>query len=157
MNRLWAPWRIEYVKKPKAKGCIFCKIFREKKDRKNFVILRAKHCFAVFNKFPYNNGHTMVVANRHLGNLRDLREEELLDINRTLIKIQGISERVLRPEGFNIGINIGKSAGAGVEKHLHVHIVPRWAGDTNYMPVLADTRVISQGLKEVYDQFKRFL
>ena len=157
MNRLWAPWRIKYIGKPKTKGCVFCKIARQGKDKENLVILRSDRCFAVFNKFPYNNGHIMIVSNRHVKTLKALREEELLDMNKVLIKIQSVSQKVLKPSGFNVGINIGKFAGAGIESHLHIHIVPRWIGDTNFMPVLAGTKVISQGLREVYEKFRKAL
>jgi len=148
---------MQYITQKKTKGCVFCRIFREKKDKKNFVILRSSHCFAVLNIFPYNNGHTMVVTNRHVKSLEDLKEEELLDISKTLVKVESTLKKTLSPEGFNIGMNIGKLAGAGIEKHIHIHIVPRWLGDTNFMPVIADTKTIPQSLGRLYKQIKKTL
>lgn len=157
MDKIWAPWRIKYVQQKKPKGCIFCKMLPQKKDKKNFILLRSSHCFAVLNTYPYNNGHVMIVPRRHIRSLEDLREEELLDINKTLIKTKSTLKIILKPLGFNIGMNIGKVAGAGVDKHLHIHIVPRWPGDTNFMPVTAATKVISQSLKGLYEKFERAL
>jgi ATP adenylyltransferase len=148
---------MKYIGQQHVKECIFCKILRQKKDKKNLIILRSRYCFAVFNRFPYNNGHIMIVVNRHVRSPEQLKEQEILDMHRTLIKIHFISKRILKPSGFNIGINIGKFAGAGVDKHLHIHIVPRWVGDTNFMPVLAQTKIISQGLQDLYEKFKKAL
>ncbi|MCK4912892.1 MAG: HIT domain-containing protein [Candidatus Omnitrophica bacterium] len=150
MDKLWAPWRIDYVSRKKQKNCIFCHAFKEKKDKKNFVVLRSKYCFAILNTYPYNNGHVLIVPNRHLKSMEDLKEEELLDMNKTLIKIKSTLKKILDPQGFNIGINIGKVAGAGIANHIHTHIVPRWLGDVNFMPIIANTKVISQSLKELY-------
>ena len=155
MNRLWAPWRINYVSRKKANGCIFCKALKEKKDKKNFIVLRSQYCFAILNTFPYNNGHVMIVPNRHLKSLEDLREKELLDMNKILIKIKSTLKKILNPSGFNIGMNIGKVAGAGIAQHIHIHIVPRWLGDVNYMPILANTKIISQSLRELYTKLKK--
>ena len=155
MNKLWAPWRITYVSNTRVKGCIFCKAFKEKKDKKNLIVLRSKHSFAILNTFPYNNGHIMIVSNRHVSSFEKLREEEILDVNKVLIKIISMLKATLKPAGFNVGINLGKVAGAGIDKHIHIHIVPRWPGDTNFMPVLSDTKIISQSLKELYDRLTR--
>jgi len=157
LNRLWAPWRIKYVAKKKDKNCVFCKIFREKKDSKNYIVLRSKYCYAVLNTFPYNNGHIMIVANRHVRDLEQLPDSELLDMNKTLIKIKSLLKIVLKPHGFNIGVNLGKVSGAGIEKHLHIHIVPRWDGDTNFMPILGNTKIISQSLSELYLRLKKLI
>ncbi|UCC94948.1 MAG: HIT domain-containing protein [Candidatus Omnitrophota bacterium] len=157
MNKLWAPWRIHYIRHKKAKGCIFCKVFKDRRDKKNSVVLRSLHCFVLLNTFPYNNGHLMIVSNRHVPGLENLKEEEILDTNKTIIKMLSVLKRVLKPEGFNVGINVGKCAGAGIEKHLHIHVVPRWAADTNFMPLIADTKIISQSLRELYDQMKKEL
>jgi ATP adenylyltransferase len=154
LNKIWAPWRIRYITQKKAKACIFCQALREKKDKKNFIVLRSKYCFAILNTFPYNNGHVMIVSNRHIKLLEQLNEQELLDTMKTLIKTKSILNKILKPDGFNVGINLGKLAGAGIDKHLHIHIVPRWLRDTNFMPVVADTKVISQSLKELYEKFK---
>lgn len=157
MDRLWAPWRIKYVSRRKKKGCIFCKALKEKKDKKNFVVLRSRYCFAILNTFPYNNGHVMIVPSKHLKSLEDLKEAELLDMNKVLIKIKSALKKTLNPSGFNIGMNIGRVAGAGVANHIHTHIVPRWPGDINYMPVIANTRVVSQSLEELYLKLKKNL
>ncbi len=150
MDRLWAPWRINYINQTKKKGCILCNILNEKKDKKNFIIFRSSYCFAVLNTYPYNNGHIMIVPNRHIKSLEKLKDNELLNINKSLIKIKSALKKVLNPGGFNIGMNIGSIAGAGIAKHLHLHIVPRWQGDTNFMPIMANTKIISQSLKELY-------
>ena len=150
MDKIWAPWRIKYITQKKTKGCIFCNIFRENNDKKNYVILRSKYCFAIFNTFPYNNGHIMIIPNRHIKSLEQLTDEEILDMNKTLIKMKLILKKILNPGGFNIGLNIGKLAGAGVDKHIHTHLVPRWLGDTNFMPVIAETKIISQSIKALY-------
>ena len=157
MDRLWAPWRIKYVSSSTRKGCIFCKAFKEKKDYSNLIILRSKHCFVILNIYPYNNGHVMIVPNRHIKDLEKLSKDEILDLTATMIKTKNIIKDILRPDGFNIGINIGKVAGAGVESHLHIHIVPRWNGDTNFMPIINNTKVIPQSLKDLYRSFKRCL
>ncbi|MCF7907681.1 MAG: HIT domain-containing protein [Candidatus Omnitrophica bacterium] len=154
MSELWAPWRINYVQDKKAKGCVFCKILKAKNDTQDNVLLRSKHCFAVLNKFPYNNGHTLIVTNRHIKSLEQLKDQELLNINKTLISVKSRLKKILKPDGFNIGINIEKSAGAGIVGHIHIHLVPRWTGDTNFMPVTASTKIISQSLKELSRQFK---
>ncbi|MCK4916840.1 MAG: HIT domain-containing protein [Candidatus Omnitrophica bacterium] len=155
MNKLWAPWRIEYINQIKNKGCILCNILKEKQDKKNFILFRSNYCFAVLNTYPYNNGHIMIVPNRHIKSLEKLKDNELLDMNKSLIKIKSTLKRTLNPGGFNIGMNIGSIAGAGIDKHLHMHIVPRWQGDTNFMPVLTNTKIISQSLKELYILLKK--
>ena len=157
MDRLWAPWRIKYVSQKKKNGCIFCKILKEKKDKKNFIVLRSKHCFAVLNTYPYNNGHVMIIPKKHVKSLESLKETELLDMARVLIKIKSSLKKILNPGGFNIGINIGNVAGAGIANHLHMHVVPRWLGDVNCMPVIANTKVISQSLKELYTKLRKNL
>ena len=157
MNKIWAPWRIRYVQQKKAKGCIFCCAHKAKDDAKNFIVVRSTHCFVMLNIFPYNNGHLMIISNKHTPSLDKLADEEILDINKTLIRMTSVLKRVLKPEGFNVGINIGKLAGAGIERHVHWHLVPRWLGDTNFMPVVAETKVISQSLLELYTQIKKEL
>lgn len=152
MGKLWAPWRIKYVTQPEQKGCIFCNAYRSARDKKNFVLFRSKYCFAMLNAFPYNNGHIMVVVNRHIASLEEFSDAEILDTNKTMVTMVSVLKKVLRAQGFNIGINMGKLAGAGVATHLHMHCVPRWLGDTNFMPVVAGTKVISQSLQELYTQ-----
>jgi ATP adenylyltransferase len=157
LNRLWAPWRINYVTRKNISGCIFCRILNKKNDKKNFVVLRSRGCFVVLNTFPYNNGHLMVVINRHVASLENLNNAEILDMNLTVIKMLKILKRVLKPEGFNIGINLGTVSGAGIDKHLHIHLVPRWKGDTNFMPIVSNTKIISQGLNDLYLKMKHVI
>ena len=142
---LWAPWRESYVKQPHSPECIFCKAVNED-DATGYVVYRSKHSFALLNKFPYNNGHVMVAPIRHVPSIELLTEEEMLD----LMKVISIVLKALRicyqPHGFNVGANIGRVAGAGIEGHLHIHVVPRWNGDTNFMPVISNTKVIPEDI-----------
>ena len=154
MERIWAPWRIEYIERPKEGGCILCQKPRENNDEANFILYRGQNNFIILNAFPYNPGHLMVAPYRHIANLQDLTDDEIkehLDVVKRAVKL--LTE-VLKPTGFNIGLNIGKVAGAGIEYHLHTHIVPRWQGDVNFMPVLSDTRVISEALAATYKKLK---
>lgn len=156
MDRLWAPWRIAYINKiGKQKGCIFCRILKEQKDTVNHIFLRKKHTFAVLNIYPYNNGHVLILPNRHVGDLENLERierDELLDL---LVEVKNMSQAILDPGGFNVGFNLGRLAGAGFPGHLHIHIVPRWKGDSNFMPVIGGARVMSQSLNELYKRFKK--
>ncbi|MFA0748025.1 HIT family protein [Fervidibacter sp.] len=150
---LWAPWRLAYVTKAdEQKGCIFCEKPKEQRDRENLIVARFERCFVILNAFPYNNGHLMVVPYRHVPSLLDLTDDELAE----LMKVTQIAERVLRealkPHGFNIGMNLGRCAGAGIEDHLHIHIVPRWNGDTNFMPVIGETKVLPELLSQTYEK-----
>lgn len=153
MDYLWAPWRMEYILGKKMRGCFLCKKLKEKKDKERLVLYQGQHAFVIMNKFPYTNGHLMVVPQRHCLNLEQLNTEELKE----LFELLKVSVRALKaslhPHGFNIGMNIGKMGGAG-EDHLHLHIVPRWPGDTNFMPVLGETRVISEYLEETYEKLR---
>jgi len=148
MDRIWAPWRIKYIKAKKQKKCIFCASLKSKS--KNYVIIRNKLSFALLNIFPYNNGHMMVSPKRHVRELSQLKTHELLDLISTLNCAKKLLDKVLKPDGYNIGINMSKSAGAGIVGHLHLHIVPRWVGDTNFMPIINDTKIVSQSLDELY-------
>ena len=154
MDNLWAPWRIKYIQAKKNNGCIFCQKPRQKKDRINFIVKRGKFVFSILNIFPYNNGHILIAPYRHIDSLEKLNSDELIEmfelINHTTKRIKS----KLKAQGFNIGFNIGKAAGAGIDKHLHVHIVPRWEADTNFMPVLSGTKIISQSLEELYNILK---
>jgi len=157
LKRLWAPWRIEYIKKPKEKECLFCRVIRENKDRDNLVLYRGEYSFIILNKYPYNNGHLMIAPIKHTPNPITLTSEEDLEIA-GLIKLSlKILNKTMRPQGFNIGANIGKAAGAGIEEHYHIHIVPRWIGDTNFMPIISDTKVIVEYLYDTYDNLKEAL
>lgn len=147
MDKLWAPWRSKFVKAKKKKGCIFC--LKNKKGKDPFIVKKSKFSFALLNIYPYNNGHVMVSPYRHVKDLKGLTDEELLDVMKLVKEVQSLLEQKLKPHGFNIGINTGKVGGAGYEGHIHVHIVPRWLGDTNFMPVTANTKVLPQSLEEL--------
>ncbi len=151
MDVLWAPWRMEYILSEKEDGCIFCKSL-EADERQRLVLYKSEHCFVMMNRYPYNNGHLMIAPYRHTGLLEDLTLEEAQDLMLTLQKALVVLKEAFRPDGFNIGVNIGKVAGAGVADHLHFHIVPRWEGDTNYMPVISSTRVIPEHLERTYER-----
>lgn len=155
-ENLWAPWRIDYIKGdgPKEKGCIFCNRLKEERDRENLILARGKHSFIIMNRYPYNNGHLMVTPNRHVGDITKLTEDEVLEIFSLVTGSTDAISNAMNPDGYNIGMNLGKVAGAGVDDHLHVHIVPRWNGDTNFMPVLGDVKVISEHILSTYDTLK---
>jgi len=152
---IWAPWRMGYILGEKKEGCFLCSAYKSKNLTKNYVIEKNKNAFVVMNIFPYNNGHLMVAPKRHIAEFEQLTEDEILSINMFIRKSIIILKNVLKPEGFNIGVNIGKVSGAGVETHIHFHIVPRWTGDTNFMPVISNTKVIPQALDELYEKLKK--
>jgi ATP adenylyltransferase len=145
---------MEYILSDKQAGCVFCEMLETGDDREMLILRRGERAFMVLNKYPYNNGHLMAVPYRHVDTLEDLGAEELSEIMTLVMLGMRALRSALRPEGFNIGTNIGKVAGAGVEDHVHLHVVPRWAGDTNFMPLLAEVRVIPQALADTYDQLK---
>jgi ATP adenylyltransferase len=151
MKTMWAPWRIEYILGAKQDGCVFCKALAENDE---FTLFRGKQTMVVMNKYPYINGHLLVAPVRHRAGLDELSRPEMGVLMATVEKSIGILKKVMRPEGFNVGLNLGRVAGAGVEEHLHFHIVPRWSGDTNALAVLADIRVIPQHLVETYRLLK---
>ncbi|MFH1537878.1 MAG: HIT domain-containing protein [bacterium] len=135
----------------KTEECIFCEKPKQNKDRENLILYRAERSFILMNLYPYNNGHLMVAPYAHAHDIEELDSETLLEVMTLTRRLVRLMKRVMRPEGFNIGFNQGQVAGAGIHEHLHLHIVPRWLGDVNMMPVLADTRVISQHIEETYD------
>ena len=154
MEKIWAPWRIEYIQMEKPEGCILCDKPKEDSDTSNYILYRGDKNFIIMNSYPYNPGHLMIAPYRYVANLEELSDEELHEhwqiVNRSL----RILREVFNPGGFNIGINMGRVAGAGLEGHVHTHIVPRWQGDTNFMPVISDVRVIPQALAETYKKLK---
>lgn len=152
MDKLWAPWRSRFVKKKKKKVCIFC--LKNMHAKNSFVVKKSKFSFALLNIYPYNNGHIMVSPYRHVKDLKGLNDAELLDMMKLVRELQIILERKLKPHGFNIGINTGAAAGAGYKGHVHIHIVPRWVGDTNFMPAVGNTKVLPQSLQELYNLLK---
>jgi len=152
---LWAPWRMEFIEAPKPAGCIFCDFPAQEgseADRRNLIVHRTAHSFAILNRFPYNNGHLLVIPRMHTASLEALPPEAFADLHEELRRALGVLRAVYRPEGFNVGMNLGKVAGAGIADHLHYHLVPRWNGDTNFMPVLGDTKVMIELLDGSWDR-----
>ena len=151
MESLHAPWRIEYILAPKAQldASLFTRIAQSNDDEANHVIARDRTCYALLNTYPYNGGHLMTVPYKQVADLNDLTDGELTDLWKLTRRCVNALARLMKPDGFNIGINLGKVAGAGIVEHLHIHVVPRWNGDTNFMPVLASTRVLPQALAEI--------
>ena len=154
MKHIWAPWRIEYILMDRPDGCILCEKPKEEKDAQNYILYRGDKNFIILNSFPYNPGHLLVAPYRHTGNLEELTEDERNEHFALLSRSITALKEAFNPGGFNIGANIGKIAGAGIDDHFHSHIVPRWQGDTNYVPVLADVRVVPQALAETYKILK---
>jgi ATP adenylyltransferase len=148
MERLWAPWRLEYIKSADEEtGCVFCAaVAGDDEDR--LVVFRGARAIVLLNKFPYSSGHFMVAPNRHVGEFGDLQDEEVLELHRLASSGIGALAQIYAPQGYNVGWNLGRVAGAGVVDHVHLHVVPRWAGDTNFMPVLADVKVLPEHLAE---------
>ena len=151
-QRLWAPWRLEYIKGPKPDECIFCAKPAEGDDAATRIAHRGERCFVMLNTYPYNNGHVMVAPYRHLSSLEDLDDDEAEELTALTRRSLTVLRGVYGPEGFNVGINEGKIAGAGVEGHVHQHVVPRWAGDTSFMPVIGDVRVLPESLDDSWRQ-----
>ncbi len=158
LSRIWAPWRAQYIHEAStspgfSSDCFLCRGLAGDEDRKNFIVCRREHSVVVLNRYPYNNGHLLVAPRLHRGTLAELEDPDLLEPIQTLRHMTKILDRMLRPQGYNIGLNQGKAAGAGLPGHLHWHIVPRWDGDTNFMPVLGQAKVIVESLNEFYDRF----
>ena len=149
MDKLWAPWRINYIKNANKKGkCIFCD------SNHDFVVFKTRESVCMLNIYPYNNGHLMVAPLRHIRDLNQLNDAQTLDLIKALNKAKKLLDKVLKPDGYNIGANLGHAAGAGIAGHLHLHIVPRWVGDTNFMSTVSSTKIISQSLKDLYKRLK---
>ena len=154
MKQIWAPWRIEYIQMEKPEGCILCDKPKEKYDVANYILYRGDKNFIIMNSYPYNPGHLMIAPYRHVANLEELTDEERCEHFEMVSRSVKILREVFNPAGFNIGMNLGKIAGAGIDDHIHTHIVPRWQGDTNFMPVIADVRVIPEALASTYEKLK---
>ena len=154
-ERLWAPWRLEYIQGPKPDECIFCARPEAGDDRAALVVHRGERCFAMLNAYPYSNGHLMVAPYEHVPSIEDLDAATAGEVMALAQESIGALREAYGPDGFNLGINQGKIAGAGVEDHVHLHVVPRWGGDTNFMPVIASTRVLPQSLEASYDDLTR--
>ncbi|MBW3625755.1 MAG: HIT domain-containing protein [Armatimonadetes bacterium] len=156
MEKLWAPWRMAYVGKSNepTSGCIFCTKPEEDRDEENYLVHRGETMFIMLNAFPYNTGHLMIVPYRHLADMRDLNPEELLEWMTLSQRALSALEAAFKPEAYNLGINLGRPAGAGIADHVHLHIVPRWNGDTNFMPVIGDVKVLPEALEQSYHKLK---
>jgi ATP adenylyltransferase len=146
---------INGIDKPQSGGCFLCAARDSADDRASLVFLRREHAFAILNRYPYNNGHALIVPSAHEGDLAALDDAALLGLMKLAREVMDLYGRVLRPDGFNAGFNFGRTAGAGLPEHLHLHVVPRWNGDTNFMPVLGDAKVIPQALEDVWDNLRR--
>jgi len=162
MEKLFSPWRSKYIatfkdEKLRQGESLFTRILKERNDSKNLVLTRKKHCFVMMNLFPYNSGHVMIVPYKQTPNLSGLTKEEYAEIMQTAEEIMRALDVVMKPHGFNFGANIGRVAGAGIDDHIHFHIVPRWNGDTNFMPVLSDVKVVSEDLQQTYKKIKAAL
>jgi ATP adenylyltransferase len=158
MERLWAPWRAGYVQKanppamPGGESCFICEALAGDDDRNNLLVWRLPHSAVFLNRYPYNNGHLLVVPLKHRANLQDFEAEDLNGPLATISRLVTILDVMLRPQGYNVGLNLGRAAGAGLPGHMHWHLVPRWDGDTNFMPVLGETKVLIESLHEFYDR-----
>ena len=158
-NLMWAPWRKTYLRPSSGKrsGCLFCSLLRDKKDKRNLVLFRTAHYAVILNRYPYNNGHLMIVPKRHIARLSQMNAREKAEFFEVLEKVMDALAKAMRPQGFNLGMNISDVAGAGIPDHVHWHIVPRWKGDVNFMPVVAGTKVISESLESAYEVLRQAL
>jgi len=154
MKRLWSPWRLEYILGERPGTCIFCEKAQEDRDAENLILLRAEHCFVIMNRYPYNNGHLMVAPYEHVDTPTRLSPEAQTEMMALVNLCLEVLKEGMQPDGFNIGMNLGAGAGAGIVDHIHMHIVPRWSGDTNFMPVLAETHVIVEALGQCRNRLK---
>jgi ATP adenylyltransferase len=153
MKHLWASWRLKYIqKKDPETGCVFCNAIAKPDDGKNLIITRGTHCVAILNKYPYTSGHLMIVPNQHAADLNELTPETRAEMMENVAKFTGVIQRAYNPQGFNIGINLGSAGGAGIPGHIHIHIVPRWGGDTNFMSTIGETRVLPESLEDTYQR-----
>lgn len=162
MKKLFSPWRSQYIesfskKKDEKDNCILCEAYHDEDDERRFIITRGKNNFVVMNLYPYNSGHLMIVPYRHISTFNELTDDESLEIMSMIKKMISTLQAASNPDGFNIGSNLGRSAGAGIDRHIHFHIVPRWSGDTNFMPVLSDTKLISEDMKTTWRKLRSLL
>lgn len=157
MEQIWAPWRMVYIGRDRKEDkCVFCEKAVSADDEQNLILLRGENTFVIMNLYPYNNGHLLVIPKRHVGDIEGLNGEEMMELFQTTQKMVSVL-RCFNPQGFNVGVNIGQAAGAGIPGHFHIHIVPRWVGDTNFMPVFGDVRIISESLEGTYKKLKEAL
>lgn len=154
-DTLWAPWRLDYVRANKTPGCFICQGVEQNADVENWVVCRGHRTLVLLNRFPYNNGHLLVAPVAHKGLLAELTDDEMLELMQVQRRMVQVLDQILAPQGYNVGLNLGAVAGAGLPGHIHWHIVPRWNGDTNFMPILANTRVIVQSLESLYELMRQ--
>lgn len=154
MKHIWAPWRIDYIKSSREDGCFLCKYFAAGDDRDNLVLARGGNCAVVMNRYPYTGGHLMVCPYRHISTPAEMKAEEMLEMMKWTSCSVELLKKIMKPDGFNIGMNLGDAGGAGLKDHLHMHVVPRWVGDTNFVSVVGDIRVIPQALEALYDELR---
>ena len=162
MKRMFSPWRSQYIgtfkgEEKKNKQCLFCRLIKERTDAANLVVVRKEHCFVVMNRYPYNSGHLMIVPYKHASNFEDLSKEEYADVMATTAEMIRALGKVSQPQGFNFGANLGRVAGAGIDKHVHFHLVPRWNGDTNFMPTIGEVKLVSEDTRATYSALKKKL
>ena len=157
MDRLYAPWRAAYFMNEPEPGCLFCRMLASQDDRAHYILARGERWFVVINRYPYTSGHVMVVCNRHVERVSDFAEAEGAEMTRLVARCERAIAQVYAPDGINIGANLGRSAGAGVVGHFHMHVVPRWQGDTNFMSSVGETRVVSEDLNDTYEKLRRAL
>lgn len=156
MEKLWAPWRMQYIKGPKKEGCILCDLPGEDDDAGNLILFRGRHNYVIMNLYPYSNGHLMVAPFAHVADYAELEEPTLVECSKITQEALKCLREAFSPEGVNVGINLGRVAGAGILDHVHLHVVPRWQGDTNFMPVLSETKVISEHVRTTYEQLRPY-
>jgi len=149
MKTLWAPWRIEYIAGEKEEGCIFCDKPKEGRDKENLILYKGDTGFIIMNRYPYSNGHLMAVPYKHTNDMSELNEDERLELMNLTTKCIEILD-IMNPDGFNVGMNLGTAGGAGIDDHLHFHVVPRWNGDTNFMPLIGDVKIMPEYLEDTY-------
>ena len=154
MKRIWAPWRMKLLQ-TKTKGCVFCNVQKGADGPENLIVFRGKRCFVILNRFPYTSGHLMVVAKEHRDSLEDLDAETRAEMMELATRGMVVLRSVYHPDAFNVGANIGEAAGAGIVGHVHIHVVPRWAGDANFMMTVAETKVMNEALDETYGRVRR--
>ena len=154
MNQLWSPWRMEYIGSNKVEGCVFCTVQEQEDSAENLIVFRGTYTFVILNRYPYTSGHLMVIPYVHKPNLEELDVESRTEMMELTSRCTTVLRTVYKPQGFNIGMNIGEAAGAGVKEHVHIHIVPRWVGDTNFMSAVGQTRVLPETLEDTYRRVK---
>ena len=162
MKKLFSPWRSQYIatfkdEHKKKDDCLFCRLAKERDDAKNLVVTRYTHCYVVMNRYPYNSGHLMIVPYTHAANFEDLSNDEYAEIMATTAKMIRALGKVSRPQGYNFGANLGRVAGAGIDQHIHFHLVPRWNGDTNFMPTIAEVKLVSEETKRTLRELRKAL